>query len=217
MLLRIKRTCFQSGVQLGDWHWRRVHAQELESLDVIRIGGRANFQPLQIFRLVDWALVVCESAPAVFPVGQTFHAMRCQFVQNTGTYCTIEHVVSVSCIAEYKGQFHGRCVGHDAVVVGGTARHDVDGAAAHAVDHGGIVAQLVGWENRNLYVAVGALFDQLCQFKSGSMLTVCGVHSVAHFEIELGSKCSRAHASDQASNENARNFHGVDSCGCFTG
>jgi hypothetical protein len=45
------------------------------------------------------------------------------------------------------------------------------------------------------------------------VLTVCGVDRVAHFEVELGSQCSRAHAGDQASNENARNFHGGVSCG----
>jgi hypothetical protein len=57
------------------------------------------------------------------------------------------------------------------------------------------------------------LFDQLSQFHGSCVLAVCGVHSVSHFEVELGSQCSRAHAGDQASNENARNFHGGVSCG----
>jgi hypothetical protein len=45
------------------------------------------------------------------------------------------------------------------------------------------------------------------------VLTVCGVHSLTHFEVELGGKRSRTHAGDQASNENARNFHGDVSFG----
>ena len=134
--------------------------------------------------------------------------MGCQLIQHAGAHSAVKHCVGVLRATEHKRQFHGCCVGHNAVEVRSTARHDVNRATAHAIDHGGIVAQLVGWEDGDFNITVGALFDQLGQFHGGCVLAVGGVNRVAHFEVELGCKCGRAHASDQASNENARNFHG---------
>ena len=188
VLLRVKGAGFERGVQLGNRHRRRVHAQQLESLDVVRVGCRADLQALEVFRLVDRALVVGEGAPAVFPVSQAFHAVGRKFVKHAGADGAVKHVVSVLRAAEHERQFHGGGVGHDAVVVGGAAGDDVDGAAAHAVDHGRVIAQLVGREDGDFNITFGALFHQLRHFHGGCMLAVCRVNGVTELEVEFGGK-----------------------------
>ena len=127
--------------------------------------------------------------------------MGCQLVEHAGADGAVEHVVGMLGAAEHKRQLHGRGVGHDAVVVGSAAGDDVDGAAAHAIDHGCVIAQLVGREDGDFNVTFGALFDQLRHFHGGCMLAVCRVNRVAELEVELGGKGGSADGGHQASDE----------------
>ena len=175
---------------------------------MVWVGCGADLQALQVLGLVDRTLVVGEGAPAVFPIGQALQAVRRQFVEHASAYRTVEHVVGVLRTAKYKGQFHGRGVGHDAIEVGGPAGDDVDRAAACAVDHGRVVAQLVGREHGDFNVAVGALFDQFSQLQGGGMLAVGGVDRVAHFQVELGGVSAGADGGHKAGEKDAGKFHG---------
>jgi hypothetical protein len=68
---------------------------------------------------------------------------------------------------------------------------------------------LVGREDCDFNIAIGALFDQFGQLERGGVLTVGGVDGVAHFQVEFGSVSAGADGGHEAGKKDARKFHGV--------
>ncbi|MNT56857.1 hypothetical protein D3C72_1941920 [compost metagenome] len=98
--------------------------------------------------------------------------MRAQLVEQRAAHRAIQHLVGRRAILELVGQVQhvqARCQASDEGIAGGT---DVDGAAAHARDQRGVVAELAVGEDLDLDAALGALPDLLAEGQRGLVLRI---------------------------------------------
>ncbi len=172
VFLAVHRTGFQRAEDLGERHRLRARTQQLEGLDMRRVGRGADLQAADVLGLVDGPFVVTQAAEADFPEGQALDAVRAQLVEQREAHRAVQHLVGRRAILELVGQVENVQARHqtgDKGIAGGT---DVDGAAAHARDQRGVVAELAVGKDLDLDTALRALLDLLAEGQRGLMLRI---------------------------------------------